>query len=67
MIIQIINLEIVWEEDQIISYKIPRVYALKRPTWEVNPTRSIEDFKMSFFKDMGDAMMRFLMYPDIFI
>jgi len=57
------QLEIVWEEDQIISYKIPRVYALKRPTWEVNPTRSIEDFKMSFFKDMGDAMMRFLCTP----
>ena len=57
------QLEIVWEEDQIISYKIPKVYALKRPTWEVNPTRSIEDFKMSFFKDMGDAMMRFLCTP----
>ena len=57
------QLEIVWEEDHIVSYKIPKVYALKRPTWEVNPTRSIEDFKMSFFKDMGDAMMRFLCTP----
>jgi len=57
------QLEIVWEEDNIISYKIPKVLAIKRPTWEVNPTRSIEDFKMSFFKDMGDAMMRFLCTP----
>jgi hypothetical protein len=57
------QLEIVWEEDHITAYKIPKVYALKRPTWEVNPTRSIEDFKMSFFKDMGDAMMRFLCTP----
>ena len=36
--------EMEWEEDHIISYKIPRVYALKRPTWEINPTRKIEDF-----------------------
>jgi hypothetical protein len=56
-------LDISWEEDHIISYKVPRVYALKRPTWEVNPTRSIEDFKMAFFKDMGDAYMRFLCTP----
>ena len=57
------QLEIVWEEDNIISYKVPKVLAIKRPTWEVNPTRSIEDFKMAFFKDMGDAMMRFLCTP----
>lgn len=57
------RLEISWEEDHITTYKVPRVYALKRPTWEVNPTRSIEDFKMAFFKDQGDAYMRFLCTP----
>ena len=57
------QLKIEWDEDHIISYKVPRVYALKRPTWEVNPTRSIEDFKMAFYKDLGDAMMRFLCTP----
>jgi hypothetical protein len=57
------TLDIAWEEDHIISYKYPGVFALKRPTWEVNPTRDIEDFKMAFFKDMGDAMMRFLCTP----
>jgi hypothetical protein len=55
--------EIVWEEDQIISYKYPRMFALKRPTWEVNPTRKIEDFKIAFLTDLGDAMMRFLCTP----
>jgi len=55
--------EIVWEEDHIISYKYPRMFALKRPTWEVNPTRKIEDFKIAFLTDMGDAMMRFLCTP----
>jgi hypothetical protein len=57
------TLEVEWEEDHIISYKFPGVWALKRPTWEVNPTRSIEDFKIAFYNDYGDAMMRFLCMP----
>ena len=57
------SLEISWEEDHILSYKIPNVFALKRPTWEVNPTRKIDDFKIAFYTDMGDAMMRFLCTP----
>jgi hypothetical protein len=57
------TLEIEWEEDHILSYKFPGVWALKRPTWEVNPTRSIEDFKIAFYNDLGDAMMRFLCMP----
>jgi hypothetical protein len=57
------SLEISWLEDHIVSYKYPGVYALKRPTWEVNPTRQIEDFKMAFYTDLGDAMMRFLCIP----
>jgi len=55
--------EISWDEDYIKSYKFPGVLALKKPTWEVNPTRNIEDFKLSFFTDLGDAMMRFACKP----
>ena len=55
--------EIVWEEDQIISYKYPKMFALKRPTWDVNPTRKINDFKIAFLTDLGDAMMRFACIP----
>ncbi len=55
--------EIYWEEDQITSYKYPGVFALKRPTWEVNPTRKIDDFKIAFMTDLGDAMMRFACVP----
>jgi hypothetical protein len=55
--------EITWEEDHIKSYKYPRMFALKRPTWEVNPTRKIDDFKIAFLTDLGDAMMRFLCTP----
>ena len=52
-----------WEEDHIISYSVPRVFALKRPTWEINPTRKIEDFTIDFYKDPVDALSRFACMP----
>jgi len=55
--------EVQWEEDHIKSYLIPKVYALKRPTWEVNPTRSIDDFKTAFYKNSMDALGRFACMP----
>ena len=55
--------EIEWEEDHILSYVVPKVYALKRPTWEINPTRSIEDFKVAFYKNSLDALGRFACMP----
>jgi hypothetical protein len=53
-----------WDEDHILSYKIPGVFAIKRPTWEVNPTRKIGDFKLAFYTDPGDALMRFACMPN---
>jgi hypothetical protein len=55
--------EISWDEDTIISYKIPKVLAFKKPTWDVNPTRKIDDFKIAFYTDLADAMMRFACMP----
>jgi len=55
--------EVEWEEDHIQSYKYPKIFALKRPTWEMNPTRSIEDFKIAFYKEPSDALMRFACMP----
>ena len=55
--------DVQWEEDHILSYKIPRVYALKRPTWEVNPVRKIDDFKVAFFTNPLDALSRFACMP----
>jgi hypothetical protein len=52
-----------WDEDHIVSYVIPRVYALKRPTWEVNPTRRIEDFTTAFYTNPTDALSRFACMP----
>jgi hypothetical protein len=55
--------DITWDEDHIKSYKYPGVFAIKRPTWEVNPTRKVDDFKIAFMTDLGDAMMRFACVP----
>ena len=55
--------EIEWEEDHIVSYRMPRIFALKRPTWEINPTRKIEDFTEAFYTDPQDALMRFACMP----
>lgn len=57
------NFEIYWNEDHIVSYRYPKVYAIKRPTWEVNPTRNIEDFKIAFYRDTLDALGRFACMP----
>ena len=57
------TLEISWDEDTIINYKYPGMFAVKRPTWVVNPTRKVDDFKLAFYTDLGDAMMRFACVP----
>ena len=57
------SLEITWDEDTILNYKYPGMFAIKRPTWVVNPTRKIDDFKLAFYTDMGDAMQRFACVP----
>jgi hypothetical protein len=52
-----------WEEDHIVAYKVPKVFALKRPTWEINPTRTIEDFKIDFYKSPEDSLSRYACMP----
>ena len=52
-----------WEEDHIVAYKVPKVFALKRPTWEINPTRTIEDFKIDFYKNPEDSLSRYACMP----
>jgi hypothetical protein len=52
-----------WERDHIVSYVMPHIYALKRASWEVNPTKSIEDYTGAFFKNYVDALSRFACMP----
>jgi hypothetical protein len=55
--------DIAWEKDHIISYKESGVYAIKRATWEVNPTVAINDLKSDFMRDFSDSMGRFACMP----
>ena len=54
-----------WEEDHIIRYAYDRVFALKRPSWEVNPTVNIDSplFVKAFIQNPGDALGRFACMP----
>jgi hypothetical protein len=52
-----------WEEDEIVAYRYPKVFALRRPTWEINPTRKITDFKIQFLTNPIDALSRFACMP----
>lgn len=54
---------VTWQEDEIVSYKFSNVWALRRPTWKVNPTKSIDNFVMDFYSDMNDALGRFAACP----
>lgn len=54
-----------WEEDHITKYRDPGVFALKRPTWEVNPTVRIDSPAMirQFKNNLADALGRFACMP----
>ena len=57
------EITIEWDEDNIISYAIPRVFALKRPTWEVNPTKHLENMVIDYVSDPVDFLSRFACMP----
>lgn len=53
-----------WEEDHIVRYTFQGFYAFKRPTWDVNPTKTVEDFKRAFYMDRAQALQRFACMPE---
>lgn len=58
------KIKIEWEEDHILRYAIPKCYALKRPSWEVNPTKTLQkDYALAFFRNYADALGRFACMP----
>jgi hypothetical protein len=52
-----------WEEDHIQSYTISNTFALRRPSWDINPTKTVDDYKRAFFNNPTDALMRFACMP----
>src|SRR5690606_12433890 len=54
-----------WEEDHIARYRYPRLFALRRPTWDVNPLVKIDSPAMvrAAREDLGDFLGRFACMP----
>lgn len=52
-----------WVEDRIVSYHEPNVFAMKKPTWKVNPTVTLDSLKREFMKNPEDALARFACMP----
>lgn len=56
--------DVSWEEDHIIRYAYQYTYALRRPSWEVNPTKDLQtDYAQAFYRNPGDALGRFACMP----
>lgn len=54
-----------WEEDHITRYTYPRIFALRRPTWEINPIVNIDSPAMvrAAREDPADFLGRFACMP----
>ena len=58
------SFDIEWEEDHIVRYNFPYTFALKRPSWEVNPNKELQkDYALDFYRNPGDAYGRFACMP----
>lgn len=56
--------EVKWEEDHIIRYAYPYTFALRRPSWDVNPTKDLQtDYALDLYRNPGDALGRFACMP----
>lgn len=52
-----------WIEEEPTGYKFDNVYAAKYPSYLVNPTKTLEDYKMEVYRDPVNALMRFFAHP----
>lgn len=57
------ELNVTWTEETVTGYKYDNFYALKAPTFRVNPLKHIEDYKRDFMDDLDDTLMRVCANP----
>lgn len=57
------EIAIEWDEDHIEAYSVPRTFALKRPPWDVNPTKTLQMYVSEFVENYVDALGRFACMP----
>lgn len=52
-----------WTEDHITAFAEDGVYAHKAPSWEINPTKSLDGYKRACLRDPVDFLTRFAGNP----
>lgn len=52
-----------WDEDHIDAYTQRRVFALRRPPWDVNPIQEISDYIGKFVDNYADSLGRYCCMP----
>lgn len=56
-------IEIAWDDDEVLEYDEPKVWAVKCPTFVSNPTKKPEDFTSDFIRDPVMSKARILCMP----
>ena len=54
---------IAWGEDHIVKYKRPATFCLKRPSWDINPTRNLRNYMQRFIDDPVMALKKYACMP----
>lgn len=54
---------IAWDEDHVIKYKRPGTFCLRRPSWDINPTRDVRMYMQNFIDDPILALKKFACMP----
>jgi phage terminase large subunit-like protein len=57
------EIAIEWEEDHIDAYVAPKIFALRRPSWDVNPIMTLEEKVSEFVSDYSDTLGRVACMP----
>lgn len=52
-----------WYEEKILTYNEPYIYAIRAPSWRVNPLRKLEEYVPDFVRNEVDALTRFACNP----
>jgi len=52
-----------WEEDDIKEYIVPKVWAVKAPSFRTNPERKLEDYFSSYIANPVETLGRFFCMP----
>lgn len=57
------SFDIEWTEDHIVSYRKGGVWALRRTSWDVNPTKDIDMYMQEFLSEPSKALGKFAAEP----